>query len=305
MNISIANVTGVPDYRDSFTKAVIKNVIVVVLSISINYINAGLIHTFCGNQIFNTNPRYILFVHLVINDMIQVTLTVALFIISYILYKIHVFVCCILILIALFTTENTPLNLACMAVECYIAICIPLRHAQICTIKRTRALISLIWITSLVSVLPDLFITLATEPLDYFNTQVFCLRETAFRSPRIIERRNITYIIYLVLVWCIIFFIYFRILFTARTANRHAKKARNTVLLHGLQLLLCMATYAEHLVKQAVLQWLPKYYSDSLFVCYIIFQILPRSISSLIYGIRDKTFRKHLKRYLLCKVNLQ
>ncbi|XP_027857749.1 odorant receptor 131-2-like [Xiphophorus couchianus] len=305
MNISIANMTGVPDYRDSFTKAVIKNVIVVVLSISINYINAGLIHTFCGNQIFNTNPRYILFVHLVINDMIQVTLTVALFIISYILYKIHVFVCCILILTALFTTENTPLNLACMAVECYIAICIPLRHAQICTIKRTRVLISLIWITSLVSVLPDLFITLATKPLDYFNTQVFCLRETAFRSPRIIERRNITYIVYLVLVWCIIFFIYFRILFTARIANRHAKKARNTVLLHGLQLLLCMATYAEHLVKQAVLQWLPKYYSDSLFVCYIIFQILPRSISSLIYGIRDKTFRKHLKRYLLCKVNPQ
>uniref|UniRef100_A0A3B5QBQ5 Adenosine receptor A2b-like n=1 Tax=Xiphophorus maculatus TaxID=8083 RepID=A0A3B5QBQ5_XIPMA len=305
MNISIANMTGVPDYRDSFTKAVIKNVIVVVLSISINYINAGLIHTFCGNQIFNTNPRYILFVHLVINDMIQVTLTVALFIISYILYKIHVFVCCILILTALFTTENTPLNLACMAVECYIAICIPLRHAQICTIKRTRVLISLIWITSLVSVLPDLFITLATEPLDYFNTQVFCLRETAFRSPRIIERRNITYIVYLVLVWCIIFFIYFRILFTARIANRHAKKARNTVLLHGLQLLLCMATYAEHLVKQAVLQWLPKYYSDSLFVCYIIFQILPRSISSLIYGIRDKTFRKHLKRYLLCKISPQ
>ncbi|XP_054906051.1 odorant receptor 131-2-like [Poeciliopsis prolifica] len=302
MNISIANVTGVPDYRDSFTKAVIKNIIVVVLSISINYINAGLIHTFCGNQIFNTNPRYILFVHLVINDMIQVTLTVALFIISYILYKIHVFVCCILILIALFTTENTPLNLACMAVECYIAICIPLRHSQICTIKRTRLLISLIWITSLVSVLPDLFITLATEPLDYFNTQVFCLRETAFRSPRIIERRNITYIVYLVIVWCIIFFIYIRILFMARIANRHAKKARNTVLLHGIQLLLCMATYAEHLVKQAVLQWLPKYYSDSLFVCYIIFQILPRSISSLIYGIRDKTFRKHLKRYLLCKV---
>lgn len=53
MNISVANnnMTGVPDYRDSFTKAVIKNVIVVVLSISINYINAGLIHTFCGNQV--------------------------------------------------------------------------------------------------------------------------------------------------------------------------------------------------------------------------------------------------------------
>ncbi|KAM4582539.1 odorant receptor 131-2-like [Fundulus diaphanus] len=302
MNVSAANVTVVLDYRDSFLKAVIKNIIVVVLSISINYINAGIIYTFSKQQIFYTNPRYILFVHLVINDMIQVSLTVALFIISYILYKIQVFVCCILMLIALFTTENTPLNLACMAMECYIAICIPLRHAQICTIKRTRLLILLIWTTSLLSVLPDLFITLATEPLDYFNMHVFCLRETAFRNPRIIERRNITYIVYLVLVWCIIFYIHFRIIFTARIANKDAKKARNTILLHGFQLLLCMAGYAEHLLKQAVLQWFPKYYSDSLFACYIIFQILPRSISSIIYGIRDKTFRKHLKGHLLCQL---
>ncbi|XP_012710508.2 odorant receptor 131-2-like isoform X1 [Fundulus heteroclitus] len=302
MNVSAANVTVVLDYRDSFLKAVIKNIIVVVLSISINYINAGIIHTFSKQQIFYTNPRYILFVHLVINDMIQVSLTVALFIVSYILYKIQVFVCCILMLVALFTTENTPLNLACMAMECYIAICIPLRHPQICTIKRTRLLILLIWTTSLLSVLPDLFITLATEPLDYFNMQVFCLRETAFRNPRIIERRNITYIVYLVLVWCVILYIYFRIIFTARIANKDAKKARNTILLHGFQLLLCMAGYAEHLLKQAVLQWFPKYYSDSLFACYIIFQILPRSISSIIYGIRDKTFRKHLKGHLLCQL---
>ncbi|XP_035990650.1 odorant receptor 131-2-like isoform X2 [Fundulus heteroclitus] len=277
MNVSAANVTVVLDYRDSFLKAVIKNIIVVVLSISINYINAGIIHTFSKQQIFYTNPRYIL-------------------------YKIQVFVCCILMLVALFTTENTPLNLACMAMECYIAICIPLRHPQICTIKRTRLLILLIWTTSLLSVLPDLFITLATEPLDYFNMQVFCLRETAFRNPRIIERRNITYIVYLVLVWCVILYIYFRIIFTARIANKDAKKARNTILLHGFQLLLCMAGYAEHLLKQAVLQWFPKYYSDSLFACYIIFQILPRSISSIIYGIRDKTFRKHLKGHLLCQL---
>lgn len=52
MNASVANVTVVIEYRDSFTKAVTKNVIVVVLSISINYINAGLIHTFQKNQVW-------------------------------------------------------------------------------------------------------------------------------------------------------------------------------------------------------------------------------------------------------------
>ena len=51
MNASSANVTVVLQYRDSFTKAVIKIMIVVVLGISINYINASLIHTFSKHQV--------------------------------------------------------------------------------------------------------------------------------------------------------------------------------------------------------------------------------------------------------------
>ncbi|XP_069373336.1 odorant receptor 131-2-like [Paralichthys olivaceus] len=305
MNTSSTNVTVVIEYRDSFTKAVTKNVIVVVLSISINYINAGLIHTFCKHQIFYMNPRYILFIHLVVNDMIQVTLTVTLFIINYTIYKLSVSVCCTFILIALFTTENTPLNLACMAVECYVAICIPLRHVQICTVKRTLMLIGLIWATSMLSVLPDLLFTLATEPLDFFDSKVFCLRETAFPNPHMIEKRDITYIIYLVIVWVIIFYTYFRIIFTAKAASKDAKKARNTILLHGFQVLLCMTTYVGPLLKQALLQWFPKNYTDSLFATYVTIHILPRSISPIIYGVRDKTFRGYLKRYLLCGLRPQ
>ncbi|XP_060897703.1 odorant receptor 131-2-like [Labrus mixtus] len=306
MNVSsVTNVTVVIEYRDSFAKAVAKNVIVVVLSISLNYIHVGLIHTFRKHQIFYMNPRYILFFHLVVNDMIQMTLTVLLFIISYTIHKINVSVCSVLMLLALFATENTPLNLACMAVECYIAICMPLHHVQICTVRRTLVLIGLIWITSMLSVLPDLFITLATEPLDFFGSRVFCLRETAFPNPHIIKKRDVTYVMYLVIVWLVIFYTYFRILFTAKAASKDAKKARNTIVLHGFQLLLCMATYAEPLLMTALLQWFPKTFSDSLFTCYIIIHILPRAISPIIYGVRDKAFRKYLKTYLLCKVSTQ
>ncbi|XP_074542193.1 odorant receptor 131-2-like [Halichoeres trimaculatus] len=301
MNLSSDNGSVKVEYRDSFTKAVTKNVVVIVLCISLQYINAGLIHTFRKHQIFYMNPRYILFFHLVVNDMIQVTTTVTLFVASYTLYKINVSMCSFYIVMAVVVTENTPLNLACMAVECYIAICMPLRHVQICTIRRTLVLIGLIWMTSLVSVLPDLLLTLATEPLDFFRSHVFCLRETVFRSPIILKKRDYTYIIYLVIVWLVIFYTYFRILFTAKTASKDARKARNTIVLHGFQLLLCMATYAEPLLKQALLHWFPRNYSDSLFACYIIVQILPRSISPIIYGVRDKTFRGYLKRYLLCR----
>ncbi|XP_044040164.1 odorant receptor 131-2-like isoform X2 [Siniperca chuatsi] len=294
MNASSANVTVVLQDRESFSKAVTKNVIVVVLGISINYIN-----------IFYTNPRYILFIHLVVNDMIQVTLTIILFIISYTIYKVNVTVCCVFILIALFATENTPLNLACMAVECYIAICIPLRYMQICTVKRTLMLIGLIWVTSMLSVLPDLFITLATQPLDFFHSRVFCIRKTVFPNPLITKKRDITYSVFVVLVWITIFYTYFKILFTAKSASKDGKKARNTILLHGFQLLLCMATYVAPQLLDVVQKWFPKNYIDSLFAYYIIVQVLPRSISPIIYGIRDNTFRRYLKRHLLCKVSPQ
>ncbi|XP_076003468.1 odorant receptor 131-2-like [Genypterus blacodes] len=305
MNASPANITAVIQYRDSFTKAVVKNMIVVLLSISVNYINAGLIHTFCKHQIFYMNPRYILFIHLVVNDMLQMIVTVTMFLISYILYRINVSICCVFVLFAIFTNENTPLNLACMAIECFIAICMPLRHTQICTVKRTVILIGLIWMTSVISGLPDLFITMATQPLSFFQSRVFCIRETAFPNPQIMKKRNITYMVYLSIVWLTIFYTYLRILLTAKTANKDAKKAQKTILLHGFQLLLCMTTYAEPLVKSALKKWLPEYYIDSLFACYIVIQVLPRSISPIIYGVRDNTFRRYLKRHMLCQFRKQ
>ncbi|XP_010751053.3 odorant receptor 131-2 [Larimichthys crocea] len=295
MNVSSSNVTVVLQYRDSVTKAVIKNVIVLVLGITINFIDASLIHTFCKHQIFYMNPRYILFIHLVVNDMIQVTVSVSLFLISYTIYKLNVSVCCALVLLTLYATANTPLNLACMAVECYIAVCMPLRHVQICTIQRTLILIGLIWTVTSFNVLSDLFITLATQPLDFFHSQMSCIRRNVFPSPLIPKKRDITYSVFLGIVWCTIFYTYFRILFAAKTVSKDAKKARNTILLHGFQLLLCMTTYVAPQFVDILQKLFPENFTDSLFAYYIIVHVLPRSISPFIYGLRDHMFRKYLK----------
>nr|XP_061814174.1 odorant receptor 131-2-like [Nerophis lumbriciformis] len=298
---TLANSSAVVLYRDSLGKAVVKNVIVLVIGLSINYINVGLMYTFCKHHIFYLNPRYILFFHLVVNDMIQMSATIFLFVFSFTLYRISVRMCASFILMAVITSENTPLNLACMAAECYVAVCLPLRHARFCTVRRTLLLIAAIWATSFFSTFPDLFVTLATEPAEFFSTKVFCLRETAFPNPELTRKRDITYIVYLVLVWSVIFFLYFKILFTARSASKDTRKARGTIVLHGVQVLLCMTMYALPLVREALFRWFPKNYSDSLFACYIVVQILPRAISPIIYGVRDKCFRKYLKNYLICR----
>ena len=250
-------------------------------------------------QIFNVNPRYVLFIHLVLNDMLQLTISVLLFILSYIFFTINMCLCCFLVTIAALATQTTPLNLVCMAVECYVAVCLPLRHAQLCTLRRTYGLIGLIWLVSSASIVPDILIMLATEPLKYFYSRVFCVRDNLF--PKLIEKNNMYHIVFLVLMWLVLVYVYVKILVAAKGANGDAKKARDTILLHGFQLLLCMLTFIAPVLKRNLFLWFPKNYSNSLFVCYIIIQIFPRFLSPIVYGLRDKTFRRYLKRSLLCR----
>ncbi|XP_067088706.1 odorant receptor 131-2-like [Osmerus mordax] len=305
MNFSVGggNVTFVLLLGDPFETALTKNIIVVALCLSINYINSMLVHTFTKHQVFNTNPRYILFIHLVVNDMLQLTLACLLYVLSYIVHTLNVSYCCFLLVIALITTFNTPVNLATMAIERYIAVCIPLRHAQICTVRRTYITISLIWVFTAIPILSDVVIVLATEPLSFLSSRIFCNREGFFWYPSMIERNNISYYVFLALVWLSLLYTYSSIMFAARAASADARKARNTILLHGLQLLLCMISYVRSALEGGLLYFFPTKLLEIRFASYVIVQIIPRFVSPIVYGLRDQTFRKHLKGYLLCRVN--
>nr|XP_043879957.1 odorant receptor 131-2-like [Solea senegalensis] len=286
--------------RDTLQTAIIKNVITVVLCISINYINSTLVHTFTKHQVFNMNPRYILYIHLVINDIILLTLFTLVQVLSYIVFTLNVSLCIVLLLMAMCASINNPLTLAVMAVECYVAICFPLRHSRICTVKKTYAVIGVIWMLSSLSVFPDLFVSLATESMEFFHSRVFCLPTNIFRHPYLKEKRDIVNQVFLVSVWIILFYTYFRILATAKAAATSAKKARNTVLLHGFQLLLCMLTYVYNLTLDGLILLFPKGVLAIRFAVSIFIHVLPRLISPVVYGLRDKTFRKYLKNDLFC-----
>ena len=222
-------------------------------------------------------------------------------VLSYILFTLNVSLCILLLIIAILANLNTPLTLAVMAVECYIAICFPLRHCQICTVKKTYLVIGFIWAMSGLSILPDLFVTLGTESLDFFHSRVFCLRDTVFRNPYLREKKDASFIIFLVFVWFTLFYTYFNILFAAKAASADAKKARNTVIIHGFQLVLCMLTYVCHLVMIGLTNLHPTGVLTIRFTVSVLIQVLPRLISPIVYGLRDKTFRRYLKSHLLCR----
>ncbi|XP_056462481.1 odorant receptor 131-2-like [Gadus chalcogrammus] len=295
MNVSGNNQEQESWYRDAF----IKNLTVVLLGIVINYLNGSMVHTFHREEVLRENPRYVLFIHLVLNDMIQLFITISLFICTFVFLTINVSVCCLLMTAAVFTTQNTPLNLATMAVECYVAVCFPLRYATVCTLRRAHLAIGLMWATSALTVLPDLFILLATEPLSFFLSRVFCDRDRVFRSIYSVAKRDATNITLLVIVWLTLLYTYFSILFVARSASKDAKKAHNTVLLHGFQVLLCMMVYVQPMMLQGLIQLFPGSFSGLQFTAFVLTQILPRFVNPLLYGLRDKTFRRYLKKYIL------
>lgn len=285
--------------RDGYT-AVSKNVILVTLYFCINYINGTIVHTFVRHGIFNDNSRYILFIHMVLNDMIQLTTAIMLHLIAYIFYMINVSFCCFLLMIAVFTTLNTPLNLAGMAIERYIAICIPLYHSQICTVRRTYILISLIWFLGSIAILPDLFILVTTEPSNFFYSQIICNRDSVFRHPHLVEKKNISHLVCLSFVWLTLVYTYFKIFFAAKAAGSHARKARNTIILHGLQLVLCMFTYIGPPLESFFTSLFPMFTSELKYINFLFVHVLPRFLSPIIYGLRDQMLSSYLKSYLLC-----
>ncbi|MEQ2202038.1 hypothetical protein XENOCAPTIV_022898, partial [Xenoophorus captivus] len=249
--------------------------------------------------VFNMNSRYILYIHLVFNDIIMLALMVLLIILSTVLYTINVSFCIIMLMIAISSNLNNPLTLAAMALECYLAICFPLHHPRICTVKKTYIVIAVIWFLSSLTILPDLFVLVATRPAEYFNSRTFCLWANIFTYPHLEKKRDVSNIICLVIVWLILFYAYFRILFTAQAASSNAKKARNTVLLHGFQLLLCMLSYVHSIMIEGIIKLFPGDARVIRFVISLLIQVTPRLISPIVYGIRDKLFRQYLKRYFL------
>ncbi|XP_069035743.1 odorant receptor 131-2-like [Lepisosteus oculatus] len=216
-------------------------------------------------------------------------------------------VCYALVIFACNTTLNTPLNLAVMCLERYIAICYPLRHSQICSLQRTYIAIGVIWFIGFIPPITDLFIVLAVEQTSFFSTSIYCLRETLLRLSYQFDKRLYLKILYFSVVWLVIVCTYLRIMFAARSASSSektsAKKARNTILLHGLQLLLAMLTFIAPFTDNFFLSLPPEMLLDLHYTRYFLVYIIPRTLSPVIYGLRDENFRKHLKGHLPCFQN--
>ncbi|XP_050969350.1 odorant receptor 131-2-like [Labeo rohita] len=289
---------------DSYEEALAKNIVIVSLGLIINFINGMLVVTFFSNPMFSRDSRYILYIHLVINDMLMICISVTLYVLTYASPLVDFSLCCILVVLGTTTFMITPLNLAGMAIERFIAICKPLHHTQICTPQRTYIFICLLWVIAAIRSLADITISLLTQPISFFRSFVPCYPIYVFPSKVHQDNTTASQVICMSLVWIILIYTYCRVLFTARKAvsQGSANKARSTILLHGVQLLLCMLSYITPFMFILITPFFRLHQTKITFGIYLFTNIMPRLLSPLIYGVRDQKFAKQMKEYFTCNV---
>ncbi|MBN3311211.1 OR4K2 protein, partial [Amia calva] len=302
----------------------VKMVIVQILVGVFLYVDSLQIFTFFKAEAFRTNTRYILFAHtlVVVCMVLMLTDLVLLWTYFYVLVPVALGIClCLIMRILTYATpltltamclehyvaiclplSNTPFILATMSLERYIAICYPLRHKEICRVDRTWVVILALWLTS--CIIPTInFALVGSYSIDVYSTPVTCMTKL-LNSSHIQKLFKVSVnALFLALVATVILSTYVRILLKAkrmRSDKAPVNKALHTVILHGVQLLLCMMSYTYPVTEGLIVVqvgWLREHISFFNYFCFIL---LPRFLSPLIYGLRDENLRVHMKGSIQC-----
>uniref|UniRef100_A0A3P9JGP2 G-protein coupled receptors family 1 profile domain-containing protein n=1 Tax=Oryzias latipes TaxID=8090 RepID=A0A3P9JGP2_ORYLA len=271
-------------------KIINDRIIIVQVSIAVFLsINFFLLSTFFRREVFYNTMRYILFAETLLSDCLFLILTDSLLILSFFGCTMQTWLCLFIYIILSVYSFVTPITLTAMTLERYVAICMPLRHAELCTPHGALQLILIIHSISAVSCTVNLSI--------FFCSKMFILFSWQGHLRSAISQ------FYFLIMAIVIVISYVKILKVAKTASGENKKSTwkglRTVTLHGFQLLLCLIQLWSPFIEAAVFNVDPIVYRNVRFFNYIVFFLAPRCLSPLIYGLRDELFFQALKYYAL------
>ncbi|XP_053702450.1 odorant receptor 131-2-like [Synchiropus splendidus] len=260
-------------------------------------INAIILFTLRSKQVFRETSRYVLLTNLLVADSLFMMMSQIL----YILANCRVFltypVCGTLILYTFLTESIFPLTLAEMSIERYVAVCFPLRHSSIVTMRSTAAAIAVVWAFSCVNVLirVALMCQFPFEELDSLDMNAICNTFVVVLSPVAAEYDRVYNILLFSTAGFTMTSTFIAVLITARSASverNSVRKVQNTLLLHMIQLVLGLSSRIFIPVSVTlfpVMRWIS--FVRMMNVMYVLVVLLPRCLSSLIYGLRDQTIR--------------
>uniref|UniRef100_A0A8C5GVC9 Odorant receptor, family H, subfamily 129, member 1 n=1 Tax=Gouania willdenowi TaxID=441366 RepID=A0A8C5GVC9_GOUWI len=262
-----------------------------------------MLHIFASHRQILDTSRYILLAYLLINDTLHNTSSVLLFLFSMLQIKLFLVLCIPLLFVSTATFQSSPLILATMSLERYVAIFYPLQCPVTWRSDRIWVLILSVCVISCAYPMIDHAITERDPAIFGFSTPVNCNLVALNSSPVQTLYRAACNIVFFTVVAIIILYTYVRILLETRKMRQDGEsvnKAMYTVLLHGLQLLLCMLAFTYPITETLIVlrkDWNPW---DIAYINYFCFILMPRFLSPLIYGFRDQALRRHIQNSFLC-----
>nr|XP_043888850.1 odorant receptor 131-2-like [Solea senegalensis] len=291
--------------NDSSVRVINDRVIIVQVFISLFLcINFLLITVFFMKDFFYTTMRYIFFALTLMSDCVFLILTDVLLILIYFRFSIHMSLCLIVYMALSVHTFVTPVTLTVMTLERFVAICMPLRHGELCS---TRSALHCILIIHAVSSLPCvvvLSIFFAYVNRSFYTQSALCSSDIFILHNWQGHLRSAISQFYFLVMVIVIMFSYLKIMKVARAASGQNRKSTwkglRTVVLHGFQLLLCLFQLWCPFIEAAVLQINLVLYINIRYFNYIMFILSPRCLSPLIYGLRDEKFFVALRSFVLC-----
>ncbi|XP_076607106.1 odorant receptor 131-2-like [Chaetodon auriga] len=268
------------------------------------FINGTMLFILRSKLVFRETSRYVLLYNLTFADTVQMALSQVLYLLSVSKVMLTYPVCGFLVMLANLTNEVSPLTLVVMSLERYVAVCYPLRHATIITIRNTEVAIIMIWAFCSLNVLTRVLLLLdfPFEDLQSLKMTYFCNTLVMFLGP-VSDLYDKAYTVFLfVSAGAAVICSYIGVIAAARSASTDktsARKARKTLLLHLVQLCLSLSSTIHNpvlLVFSRIVTRIVLVRIQNVF--YLLIIILPRCLSALIYGLRDQTIRPVLMYYL-------
>uniref|UniRef100_A0A4W6EFD6 G-protein coupled receptors family 1 profile domain-containing protein n=1 Tax=Lates calcarifer TaxID=8187 RepID=A0A4W6EFD6_LATCA len=263
--------------------------------------NLLLIITFFKKEYFYTTARYILFAITLLSDSFLLFLSNIQLILLHFRFPIQVWLCIIISVVVILYLTVTPVTLTVMTLERYVAICMPLRHGELCSTRSTMHCILIIHGLSSVPCILILSTIFVSASLSFYKQYQICLVEFIFVDAWQHNFRAGIYQVQFLIMCIIVIFCYVKIMKVAKAASgedkKSTKKGLRTVLLHCFQLLLCLIQMWCPLVESSLLQINVSLYEIVRYINFILFYLAPRCLSPLIYGLRDEVFFHAMKHY--------
>lgn len=264
------------------------------------YVNAVMMFALLSKPLLLGCPRYILFTHLLLSDSLQLVFAMLLYIFAINSIKVNSHVCLIVNTYATIALTLSPMTLAAMSSERYIAISFPLRHVDLVTVRMTGVAIAFMWTFGSIEPCTQLFLLVSLQNKN-ITMPNFCSKNFVLRQQIVSTTKNFMKILCFVSVSIIIMYTYIAVMVTVKSACSHAHnaaKASKTLLLHLIQFLLCLtSTLFNEMISGHMWNDNPSLALNIQYALFVAFIIFPKCLSPLIYGLRDSTLKLVFKYY--------